>query len=102
MLGEKAMVGSQGRQGRQIALAAGFSLLVAITFGIAHEFEHEAAHLAEDCAVCTTVRAPLVTAASSAPLGPVVVSSAVALMPRSENPSLVSHSVRTIRGPPPA
>ncbi len=94
------MFGRQGRQGRQIALAAGFSLFVAITFGIAHEFEHEVAHLAEDCAVCTTVRAPLVTAATSAPLAPVVVSSAIVLMPCLENAPLVARSVRTIRGPP--
>ena len=94
------MFGSSGRQGRQVALAAGISLLVAITFGIAHELEHEAAHLAEDCAVCTTARAPLVATATSSPLAPVVVSSAIALMPFSENAPLVSCSVRTIRGPP--
>jgi hypothetical protein len=100
MLGEKAMFGSQGRQGRRIALAASFSLLVAVTLGIAHELEHEVAHLAEDCAVCATVRAPLVTAPASAPLAPVLLCSAVALIPCSENAPLVAYSVRTSRGPP--
>lgn len=94
------MFGRQGRNGRRIAFAAGFSLLVAVTFGIAHQLEHDVALLAEDCAVCATVRTPLVTVASSVAPAPVLVRSAVVLMPSSENPSLVSFSVRTSRGPP--
>jgi hypothetical protein len=90
----------QRRQGRLVALAASFSLLVVVSFGILHQFEHDGAHLAENCAVCTTVRAPLITAAASVPLAPVLVGSVVAAKPSGSETPFVSHSVRTIRGPP--
>ena len=88
------------RQGRLLALAASFSLLVMLTFGILHQFEHEGAHLADDCAVCTTVRAPLMSAAAFVTPAPVLFCAPVPLNPFSQETLLVSHSVRTIRGPP--
>ena len=90
----------QRRQGRLVALAASFSLLVVVSFGILHQFEHEGAHLAENCAVCTTVRAPLITAAASVPPAPVLFGSLVTAKPSGSEAPFVSHSVRTIRGPP--
>ena len=87
-------------RGRLLALMTSSLLVLVATFGVLHQFEHDSAHMAEGCAVCTTVRAPQLTASPALPPTPVVFSTAVARDSAGPVAHLASRSVRSIRGPP--
>ena len=82
-----------------MALLASVSLFAVALLGIAHQYEHDASHIAQECATCTAVRAPRLASPPPASLQPLLLAASDE-SPLEECVAPIFRATPTARGPP--
>lgn len=76
------------------------ALFAVLTLGIAHEYDHDAEHVAESCAICATVRAPRAASPLTATIVFLLLATAFVAPTVGVAARPTTRSARCSRGPP--